>query len=228
MPGAPDCWRDFLVGIANCQHEFEGTDRIQVALRRTAMSGAGAALNSCLNIVPAAFPVTDTPEAPIGSKPYTCLEQLMVDVKECRTKFSPGVVSQQSDPERDTMKNAFDQCLGGAMSKNGWCNGRKPNNPMITARVNILDGPALAADKSSVTVTVAHTAGKPANIYWFAAVFNAQSELVSEQRIGMTANVPAMPTRLTLPLTGVGPDGQDVVVLGRTTDSDEPFGAVGG
>jgi hypothetical protein len=151
----------------------------------------------------------------------------MVDVKECRTKFSPGVVSAQSDPERDTMKNAFDQCLGGAMSKNGWCNGRRPNNPMIVAHVNMLQGPALAADRSSVTVTVAHTSKSPINIYWFAAVFDRKTDAVRQERLGMTANVPCAPTALTLSLDSpVGADA-DVVVLGKAEGDEAPIGGAG-
>ncbi|MFT3686234.1 MAG: hypothetical protein QM783_15160 [Phycisphaerales bacterium] len=228
MPSAGDCWRDFIVGVQSCQHEFEGTDRIQVALRRTAMSGAGAALNSCLNLVPGSSPPTETPEAPIGSRAYTCLEQIMLDVKECRTKFSPGVISAQADPDRDTMKNAFDQCLGGAMSKNGWCNGRKPNNPMQTAQVNLLEGPALASDRSSVTFTVAHTGAKPVNIYWYAAIYDRRANLMREQRLGMTPNVPCAPTALTLPLEEPVTAESDVIVLGKSEGNEPPVGGTGG
>jgi len=224
MPAATDCWHDFFLNIAACQREFEGTDRIVVSLRRTALAGAGNALNSCLNLVPSNSPVTETPEAPPGSKAYTCLEQLMLDVKECRTKFSPGVTTNQQDPDRDTMKNAFDQCLGGAMSKNGWCNGRKPNNPVQTTRINILEGPALAESKESVTVTVAHSSEKPLNIFWYAAIFNRRSGAMQQQSLGMTSNVPGSPTAITLPIADVGEEKVDVVVLARTTALDDPFG----
>lgn len=228
MPGAMDCWKDFLVAIQTCQHEFEGTDRIQVALRRTALNGAGTALNSCLNIIPPDFPPTETPEAPIGSPPLSCLQQLFVDIRECRTKFSPGVVSQQSDPDRDTMKNAFDQCLGGAMSKNGWCNGRKPNNPAQQVQINLLKGPRLTDDREGVTVIVAHTAGAPINISWMAAVFDRQNRLVSRLLLGTTVGVPGVPTAMTLPLTERVPDGADVVVLGEPEGDGDPFAGVGG
>ena len=226
-PTANDCWRDFFVNIAACQHEFEGSDRIVVAQRRAALNGASAGFGSCLNLIAPNSPPTDTPDAPVGARAWTCLEQLMIDIKECRTKFSPGVPVLTGDPERDTMKNAFDQCLSGAMGKNGWCNGRKPNNPVAPlTKVDILDGPSLAASRQSVTLTVAHTGSKPTDVYWYAAVFDREGAVVSKQPLGMTANVPAGPTRLTLPLEGVGEEGVDVVVLGRTVAGD-PFGGAG-
>lgn len=229
MPAASDCWRDFFVNIGACQHDFEGTDRIVVAQRRSALQGAAAAFSSCLNLVPLKSPATETPDAPVGARAWTCLEQLVIDIKECRTKFSPGVPVLQGDPERDTMKNAFDQCLGGAVGKNGWCNGRKPNNPVQPlTQINILNAPTLAATKDSVTLTVLHTAPAPVDIYWYAAVFNAQSELVSQQSLGMTARVPSTPTEITLPLTGVGEDGVDVVVLGRAESANDPVGTNSG
>jgi hypothetical protein len=223
MPTVNDCWHDFFVNIAACQHDFEGSDRIVVAQRRSALAGASAGFNSCLNLVPGNSPATDTPDAPVGARAWTCLEQLVLDIKECRTKFSPGVPVLQGDPERDTMKNAFDQCLGGAVGKNGWCNGRKPNNPLLLARVDILDGPAMAATKESVSLTASHSASKPIDVYWYAAVFDGEGEVVAKQSLGMTANVPPGPTRLTLPLEGVGERGVDVVVVGRTSP-DDPFG----
>jgi len=227
MPSAGDCWRDFFVNISSCQHDFEGTDRIVVAQRRTAMQGAAAALSSCLNLVPASSPATETPDAPPGARAWTCLEQLVLDIKECRTKFSPGVPVLQGDPERDTMKNAFDLCLGGAAGKNGWCNGRKPNNPAATAaRMDILTPPSLASSRDSVTLTVLHSASKPVDIYWYAAVFNGRSELVSQQPLGMTAQVPPSPTQLTLPIDRVSAEGADVVVLGRAAELGA-FGGVG-
>lgn len=229
MPAAADCWRDFFVNISACQHDFEGTDRIVVAQRRSALQGAAAAFNSCLNLVPAKSPPTDTPDAPAGSRAWTCLEQLVIDIKDCRTKFSPGVPVLQGDPERDTMKNAFDQCLGGAVGKNGWCNGRRPNNPVQPlTQINILNAPVMAAAKDSVTLTVLHTAPEPVDIYWYAAVFNNRSELVSQQALGMTARVPSTPTEITLPMSGVGEDGVDVVVLGRAESAADPIGINGG
>lgn len=235
MPMAADCWRDFFVNIGACQHDFEGTDRIVVAQRRAALSGAGNGFNSCLNIVPQGSPVTETPEAPPGgvARPWTCLEQLTLDIKECRTKFSPGVSTLQGDPDRDTMKNAFDQCINGAVSKNGWCNGRKPNNPVALpvlpsaprTQIDILEGPTLAASKESVTMTVTHSgdgegtggadAVGPMNITWYAAVFSEDGEVVSRQELGTTMNVPPTPTQITLPLAGVGAEGVEVVVLAR-------------
>ncbi|HYD01045.1 MAG TPA: hypothetical protein VEB22_07445, partial [Phycisphaerales bacterium] len=227
LPTANDCWRDFFVNIAACQHDFEGSDRIVVAQRRSALAGASAGFSSCLNLVPAGSPATETPEAPVNSRPWTCLEQLVLDIKECRTKFSPGVPVLQGDPERDTMKNAFDQCLSGAIGKNAWCNGRKPNNPLMLAKVNVLEGPALAASRDSVTLTVTHTAGEPLDIYWYAALFNDRSELVSRQSLGMTARVPPAPTTLTLPVEGGCDEAVSVVVLGRTAAQGDPFGGAG-
>jgi len=224
-PSAVDCWRDFFVNIASCQHDFEGSDRIVVAQRRAALSGASTAFNSCLGLVPAGSPPTTTPDAPAGARPWSCLEQLVLDIKECRTKFSPGVPVLTGDPERDTMKNAFDLCLSGAVGKNGWCNGRMPNNPVAQARVDILDGPQMEATRRSVTLTVSHTGAGPVSIYWYAAVFNGVGEVVSKQTLGMTPGVPSTPTRITLPLTDVGEDGADIVVLAKTTADGDPFGS---
>lgn len=222
MPTAMDCWRDFFVNIGACQHDFEGTDRIVVAQRRAALSGAAMGFNSCLNLVPMGSPVTTTPEVPANARPWTCLEQLVLDIKECRTKFSPGVPLLHGDPERDTMKNAFDQCINGAVSKNGWCNGRKPNNPVAPppeplTRLDVLEGPALSSSRQSVTVTVAPvgTDGKPVNVSWFAAVFNERSELVSEEPLGTTVGVPATPTKLTLALSQPASPDSAVIVVGK-------------
>lgn len=226
-PTATDCWRDFFINIGACQHDFEGSDRIVVAQRRAALSGASSAFHSCLSQVPAASAPTITPDAPVGARAWTCLEQLVLDIKECRTKFSPGVPVLSGDPERDTMKNAFDQCLSGAVGKNGWCNGRRPNNPVAEARVDILEGPVMEPARRSVTLTVSHTGTAPVSIYWYAAVFNGEGEVVSQQALGMTPDMPGAPTRITLPLTDVGEDGTDIVVLARTTTDGDPLRAGG-
>lgn len=227
-PTAIDCWRDFFINIGACQHDFEGSDRIVVAQRRAALSGASSAFHSCLSLVPAGSPPTTTPDAPAGARPWSCLEQLVLDIKECRTKFSPGVPVLTGDPERDTMKNAFDQCLSGAVGKNGWCNGRRPNNPVAEARVDILEGPAMEPTRKSVTLTVSHTGVRPVNIYWYAAVFNLDGEVVSQQALGMTPDMPGAPTRITFPLADVGEDGSDIVVLAKATTDGDALGAADG
>lgn len=224
-PTMLDCWDDYFSAISQCQVDFNGQDASTVTARKACMAGATQTLNSCLELVPKDSPPTTTPTVPANSPARTCLRQLVEDIKSCRTKFGPKLPNTNPPtnvPDYDTKRNAYEECVRGAVAKNSWCLKRKPNNPVATVAFEIMDSVPMTATSTSATVTVLHKASAPLNVYWYATIFDRDGNTVAELSLGMTANVPASPTAVTLPLSGVPTNGVEIVLFGCTsTDTDD-------
>lgn len=221
LPTPATCWTQYITDVNTCITTFQDIDPSTNAQRATCLQGATASLMSCLGQVPPATPPTGLAR---------CFLQLIADINDCRAKFNPATPPGTPNPVRD----AYNECLKGAIAKHQWCLARKPdtatnaNTATITC-LNVTEPIYPEAEEVHLDFTLATDAGSvDVDAYVVKFFLDDKNEVQVEYYKDSTiSNAESDTYCLNLPLSNPLPENGDFVLVLVANDEGDDIGAEG-